>query len=99
MKKIGGISELINILKNRQIISGYLFAISATAIWSGNFIIARGLIENIPPISLAFWRWVVAVTVFLPFALKPLIAERAALRKIFLIWLSPHCLELQYSTH
>ena len=66
---------MINKLQNRQIISGYLFAIGATALWSGNFIIARGLSENIPPISLAFWRWVVAVIVFLPFALKPLIAE------------------------
>ncbi|MDO9537154.1 MAG: DMT family transporter [Thermoplasmata archaeon] len=61
--------------QNRHIISGYLFAIAATALWSGNFIIARGLNESIPPISLAFWRWVVAVVVFLPFALKPLIAE------------------------
>ena len=65
---------MTNILQNRQI-SGYLFAIGATAIWSGNFIIARGLNESIPPISLAFWRWVVAVIVFLPFALKPLIDE------------------------
>ncbi len=67
--------------ENRQIISGYLFAIGATAIWSGNFIIARGLNESIPPVSLAFWRWVVAVIVFLPFALKPLIAEWGVLRK------------------
>jgi len=69
------IRKLINKLKNRQIISGYLFAIGATALWSGNFIIARGLNESISPISLAFWRWVVAVIVFLPFALKPLISE------------------------
>jgi len=72
---------LINRLKNRQVISGYLFAIGATAIWSGNFIIARGLNENIPPISLAFWRWIVAVIVFLPFGLKSLISERNLLLK------------------
>ena len=64
-----------NRLQNRKIILGYFFALGATAIWSGNFIIARGLNESIPPISLAFWRWVVAVVVFLPFALKPLIIE------------------------
>ncbi len=74
MKKME-IPKLINRLQNRQIILGYLFALGATAIWSGNFIIARGLNESIPPISLAFWRWVVAVVVFLPFALKPLIVE------------------------
>lgn len=72
---------MINRPQNRQAISGYLFAIGATAIWSGNFIIARGLNENIPPISLAFWRWVVAVIVFLPFGLKSLIAERDLLLK------------------
>ena len=63
----------------QQALSGYLFALGATAIWSGNFIVARGLSESVPPISLAFWRWVVAVIVFLPFALKPLIAERQQL--------------------
>ena len=64
-----------------QVLYGYLFALGATAIWSGNFIVARGLSDVVPPISLAFWRWVVAVIVFLPFALKPLIAERQLLWK------------------
>jgi drug/metabolite transporter (DMT)-like permease len=72
---------LKNRRQNRQTLSGYFFAIGATAIWSGNFIIARGLNESIPPISLAFWRWVVAVVVFLPFALKPLISEWGILKK------------------
>lgn len=66
---------------NQQALWGYLFAIGATAIWSGNFIIARGLSESISPISLAFWRWVVAVVVFLPFAVKPLIAEWEILKR------------------
>lgn len=63
----------------KQVLSGYLFALGATAIWSGNFIVARGLSAIVPPISLAFWRWVVAVIVFLPFALKPVRAERRQL--------------------
>lgn len=66
--------------QNRYRLSGYFFAISATALWSGNFIIARGLSESIPPVSLAFYRWVVAVIVFLPFALKPVIREWDCLR-------------------
>ena len=60
---------------DKKTVYGYLFAMTATAIWSGNFIIARGLSESIEPISLAFFRWVVAVVVFIPFAIKPLIAE------------------------
>ena len=65
----------------RQMLFGYLFALGATAIWSGNFIVARGLSDVVPPVSLAFWRWVVAVIVFLPFALRPLITERQQLLK------------------
>lgn len=65
----------------QQVLPGYFFALGATAIWSGNFIVACGLSEIVPPISLAFWRWVVAVIVFFPFAVKPLIAERKQLLK------------------
>jgi drug/metabolite transporter (DMT)-like permease len=70
-----------NKLGNHQKSSGYLFALGSTIIWSGNYIIARGLNESIPPISLAFCRWAVAVIVFLPFALKPLIAEWPVIKK------------------
>jgi len=61
--------------KPRSIFAGYLFAFGATALWSGNFVIARGLSESIPPVTLAFFRWLVAVTVFTPFAIKTLMHE------------------------
>lgn len=67
--------------KKQSFLIGYLFAFGATAIWSGNFIIARGLHDNIPPVSLAFYRWLVAVIVFLPFALKHLIREWDIVKK------------------
>lgn len=54
---------------------GYLSALLATAIWSGNFIIARGMSTEISPITLAFWRWVVATLVFFPFGIKHVIKE------------------------
>ena len=66
---------------NRQIIFGYLFALGATAIWSGNFIIARAFNQSIPPVTLAFLRWTVAVIAFFPFAIKALIAEKDILAK------------------
>ena len=68
-------------LKPQSIFTGYLFAIGATAIWSGNFIVARGLSENIPPISLAFYRWMVAVIVFTPFATSALLKEWPIIKK------------------
>jgi len=70
-----------NKIHNNQIFTGYIFAIIATAIWSGNFIVARGLSGNIPPVSLAFLRWVVAIVVFLPFAIKPVIREWLVIRQ------------------
>lgn len=66
---------------NKQLVIGYLFALSATAIWSGNFIIARDLSEVIPPISLAFWRWTVALIILFPLAIKQLIVEWNILKK------------------
>ena len=60
---------------------GYLFAIGATIFWSGNFIVARELNQTVPPVSLAFWRWFVAVAVLFPFTFRALIAERASLRE------------------
>ncbi len=58
---------------------GYVFALLATAFWSGNFIMARGLNQDIPPITLAFCRWATAVVFFLPFALKTVVRERRAI--------------------
>lgn len=54
---------------------GYLSALIATIMWSGNFIVARDLIDTVPPVSLAFWRWTVATIVLFPFAIKPLLAD------------------------
>lgn len=64
-------------------IAGYLLAIGATIIWSGNYIIARGLSESIPPISLAFWRWFVAVAVLMPFGIRSLMNEWQVIKSNF----------------
>ena len=66
---------------NKQMLVGYIFAILATALWSGNFIVARGLNESVPPISLAFYRWLVAIIIFLPFAIKPLLSQIDVIKK------------------
>ena len=68
-------------IRQNTALLGYLFAIGATVIWSGNFIIARGLNESIHPVALAFFRWLVAVAVSLPFTLKTALAEKDILKK------------------
>lgn len=66
-----------------QGMSGYFFAVGSTAIWAGNFVIARALNHSITPITLAFLRWTVAALAILPFAWKYLVTERSILRKHF----------------
>jgi drug/metabolite transporter (DMT)-like permease len=62
-------------------LTGYLCALAATIFWSGNFIIARELNDTIAPVSLAFGRWLVAVLVLFPFAIKSLISEWIAVKE------------------
>jgi len=57
----------------------YLLLILAVLFWSGNFILGRAFHSEIPPVALAFWRWVgAAILVTLP-ALPHLRRDRHAL--------------------
>ncbi|MFT4023857.1 MAG: DMT family transporter [Flavihumibacter sp.] len=56
---------------------GILFAVLACFIWSGNFIVARAVIKEIPPVSLGFFRWATASVLLAPFAWKKLVADRS----------------------
>lgn len=49
--------------------SAYLLALLATVVWSGNFIVARGLNEIYTPITISFFRWLIACLAILPIAL------------------------------
>lgn len=62
-------------------VRGALAALAATVIWSGNFVIARGVADAIPPATLAFFRWAVACIALAPFAWKPLRREWPQLRR------------------
>jgi drug/metabolite transporter (DMT)-like permease len=59
--------------------SAYVLLTLTALFWSGNFVVGRGIHGAVPPITLAFWRWLVALCVLLPFALKPMLQERDAL--------------------
>lgn len=52
--------------------------------WSGNFILGRAFAADIAPITLAYWRWLVALLIFIPFSYKLFIAEFAIIRAHFL---------------
>lgn len=55
-----------------SVLIGYLASphvgLSAAALfWSGNFIVGRALRDAISPLSLNFWRWLIALAILLPF--------------------------------
>ncbi|MBF7731212.1 DMT family transporter [Pseudomonas sp. N040] len=53
----------------------------ASLFWAGNALVARAFHQVIPPMSLAFWRWVLALILLLPFIARPLWRQRELLRK------------------
>lgn len=50
--------------------SPYLMLTLSSLIWAGNFIVGRGLHGAIHPLALAYWRWVGAALILLPFSLR-----------------------------
>lgn len=56
---------------------GIALAVITTIIWSGNFIIARGLYKQIPPVSLAFYRWSLASIIIFFVGYKSFVKEKA----------------------
>jgi len=60
----------------KDIYLGITLAIFATIVWSGNFIISRGVNTQIGPVSLAFYRWLTATILIAPFAWKKYTAEK-----------------------
>lgn len=70
-----------------KVLVGAALAILATLIWSGNFIIARDSKNDIPPITLAFYRWLSATIILLPFTWHLFIKEIALLKKHFWFFL------------
>ena len=71
-----------------------IFLCFASLFWSGNFIIGRlSSLENlVSPLSLAFYRWVIAFIILTPFCLQKAIRDLTLLKKqpgmIFLIILT-----------
>jgi len=52
----------------------YLMLVCATLFWAGNFNVGKiAFIENIPPFSLAFFRWLLVWIILLPFTFKEIL--------------------------
>ena len=70
--------------------TGIALALITVIIWSGNFIIARGVYKQIPPISLAFYRWSLASVIIFFIGYKKFVSEKTFVFKNwkYLFWVA-----------
>lgn len=59
--------------------------ILATILWGGNFVIGRAVADDIPPIILSYFRWIIALIFFLPIAWKSFKNDWQQIRKHWII--------------
>lgn len=59
----------------------YVLLTLTTLFWSGNMVVGRAIRGDVPPFSLAFWRWAIAAALTLPMALPHLRAQWPLLKR------------------
>jgi len=69
------------VLSKKDNYTGIILALVTVVIWSGNYVVARGISSQVPPITLAFLRWGTASICILPIAWKKFVPERRAVVK------------------
>lgn len=74
----------------KDLYNGIGLAVLAAIIWSGNFIVARGVYKDIPPVTLNFFRWLTASVIIFPFAVKQFNVEKAVMLQHwkYLFWVA-----------
>ena len=61
----------------------YLLLFIQPVFMASNIIVARGGVEYVPPISLAFWRWLTVFFILSPFFLSEILKKKKDLNKEF----------------
>jgi drug/metabolite transporter (DMT)-like permease len=59
----------------------FVLLAAANLFWAGNWVLGRALRDAFDPVSLNFYRWLVALVALAPFALPGLAAKRAVIRR------------------
>ncbi len=65
----------------KRLANPYLLLTLTALFWSGNMVLGRGIRADVPPMALAFWRWIIALALVLPLALPHLKSQWPALRQ------------------
>lgn len=69
-----------SLIKN-NIYFPYLLLIIQPVFMATNLIIARGAVDHVPPISLAFWRWAAVFFILFPFFFKKIYENKNSIKK------------------
>jgi drug/metabolite transporter (DMT)-like permease len=59
--------KLLSSALNRLNNSPYILLLFSPMFWGGNIVLGRAVNQLIPPVSLAFWRWTIALVIMVPF--------------------------------
>ncbi len=62
-------------IKNNNLFP-YLLLLIQPIFMASNIIVARGGVEYVPPISLAFWRWLTVFIILIPFFLNEIVKKK-----------------------
>jgi drug/metabolite transporter (DMT)-like permease len=60
---------------------GYFLLLIQPIFMASNLVVARGGVEYVPPLSLAFWRWVTVFVILLPFTFSALTKNLEIIKK------------------
>lgn len=63
--------------------NAYLFLTLTMLFWAGNYVVGRAAAGHVPPVTLAFFRWVGATLLILPIAWPHLMRDLPEIRKSF----------------
>ena len=65
----------------REASTAYVLLTVTALFWAGNWVLARGIQGQMSPIAMAFWRWLVALLILLPFVAVPIAREWPHIRR------------------
>jgi len=74
-------NEQIVMTRSRTGFYAYLSLAIVMLFWAGNSIVGRAIRTDIPPFTLAFLRWTIALAVILPLAWRHIVKDRVALAR------------------
>jgi drug/metabolite transporter (DMT)-like permease len=57
-------------MKLKKDFISYLIVVIAPLCWAGDVVLAKGIINIVPPFTLAFWRWALTFLFLIPFSYK-----------------------------